>query len=120
MVVHDLEVSPVIEDAIDSPIRAAAVDLTIAVSLTDRALDLATREAPFAEAFLGVIRPDEAFDGHRRSSSASPRSFVNMTGEVTPPLGWNSRAAVNAVKDSVFDRVRLRVQEELGKPRCSS
>jgi hypothetical protein len=81
MVVHDDESSSAGEPAIDSPVRAAGIDLAARVAVTtDRgsrnprsasALQRGAVEQSFDAPILGVGRPDEAFDSHR--SDRTPR-----------------------------------------------
>jgi hypothetical protein len=71
VVVDDDEVSPICKQAIDQPVSTAAIDLAAGVAVADRALQLEAIEQSFAAPILGVGRPDEAFDGHRRRSYAA-------------------------------------------------
>jgi hypothetical protein len=69
MVVYGFKRDPVGGEALDEPVDLSVVDLPSAVSVTDRLLDIGSRQMPFVKPKQGVIGPDETLDGHRREST---------------------------------------------------
>lgn len=69
MVVYGFKTDPVGGEALDEPVGLSVVDLPSAVSVTDRLLDIGSRQMPFVKPKQGVIGPDKTLDGHRREST---------------------------------------------------
>lgn len=84
MVVDDLEASPVSQQTIDQPVRMAAVDLTVGVAVTNRTLQFGAVDQTLGTPILGVGRPYEAFDGHRR------RSYAALGTVLSAGLAWEA------------------------------
>lgn len=67
MVVDGLESDAIGRSAANEPFGPAVVDLAVCMAVSDCLLNVGAIQTALATTELGVLRPDESLDPHRRS-----------------------------------------------------